>query len=190
MSLVLLANLPFIDIEMPQVKLTRWDPPTPEDEGAIVHKIDQGISALTTYVDPKKFKNTFHPDKDQVTNYDPDWWRYKGVRMNFAVLCGIYLVCYKCNKLIRYKSLQELTRHLDSLSHKESNEVFYSSGSLPSKEFKFPIAKGYSTKASYHQLYECPFIQQWRLHKRLSSSKIRTVETKAKREVRDKFFNY
>lgn len=80
-----------IEIELPTT-YSRWTPLTSEDNRDIRSAIDQGIEILAKQIEPSNFKNTFKADVTQQQNYIPDWWRYRGIRMNFAVLLQKYLV--------------------------------------------------------------------------------------------------
>ena len=113
-SLTLSHNPPDIDL-VTQVRphnMDKWHTQSGAEEDHIIHLIERGIMGLSDSVDSRNFKRTFKLPSYTACAYDPAWWRYRGVRMNFAVLEQKYLVCYKCNKLIHHTQLQDLTRHL------------------------------------------------------------------------------
>lgn len=110
--------------------------------------------------------------------------------MNFGILLEKYLVCYKCNCLINYEQLRDLTRHLKSASHLHSWEVFYASNRVVPSELKFPVAVGYGSKSEYSQLYECSFVQRWKKSRSLLSVSKRNTDSKIKTKLRDKLFDF
>lgn len=152
--------------------------------------ISAGISILQSETDPRHFKNTFKANDKVWKNFRSSWWRYKGVRMNFAVLHEKYLVWYKCNRLVSYNSLQSLTRHLDSTAHKESCEIFHASQLGFPSHLKFPVPDGYASRATYTQLFECPFVREWLLIKQLSTRRVKSTSSLPKERVRNNYFDF
>ena len=178
-----------ITMEVPP-SYTRWKPLTEADADDIVASIADGISLLEDYIAPKNFKSTFKPKPHPELKYDPDWWRYRGVRMNFAVLQGKYLVCYKCNRIINYKTLQDLTRHLHSFSHHESCEIFHSSKATPAPMLKFPVAEGYCSRSTHRQLFNCPFVEEFNLKKELTTTTVKIKDSKTKVVMRNRLLDF
>lgn len=74
---------------------TRWETLTTQDQSLLNQAIGDGITKHTENTHPRNFKNVFKADPKEVVAFNPDWWRYKGVRMNFAVFMQKYLICYK-----------------------------------------------------------------------------------------------
>ena len=169
---------------------SKWEPLTTELRRDIRSAVDKGIAMLSESVKPANFKNNFKLDPIDEVCFNSNWWRYKGVRMNFGVFLQRFLVCYKCSRIVSYKTLQSLTRHLNTHAHKESCEIFHATQVGVPTELQFPVATGYWSKATFTQLYDCPFVREWNTVKSLSARKRYTAEPKTKQLLRDKYFEY
>lgn len=101
-----------------------------------------------------------NPDKKN-RDWNPDWWRYKGIRLNFGIYQAKHVICYKCNCKILVRSISDLKTHLQTRAHKEHCEVFLASSQLPAPKIQFPKVKGFCNKALL-EVYECPYVQNFK----------------------------
>jgi hypothetical protein len=83
-----------------------------------------------------------------------------------------------------------LTRHLNSTVHKESCEVFHASKLGFPAHLKFPVVSGYSSRVTYTQLYNCPFVREWEFLKSLNTRKARSVQSKTKDSLRNSYLGF